>query len=720
MSGSAIVQRARALATSAVGERRAISGSGDGSINAVLEHAADCASILAGIDADDGAIAAAWLYGQADAIPLERIGAEFGADIARIVDGMRRVRRLGEIHGDQGRQRGNRDAELRLETLRRMLLALSVDVRVVLLRLASRLATLRRYARRHETPDPALCRETLDVLAPLANRLGIWVLKWQLEDLAFRFLEPKAYHDLARAVEHKRADRERLIATSIERLAQAFRSAGIEAEVLGRPKHLYSLVSKMRSKNLRIDQVHDLHALRAIVADVPVCYQALDVVHALWTPVAGEYDDYISAPKGNGYQSLHTVVTRDDGARLEVQIRTREMDEAAEYGDASHWRYKEGIAGTGKDGFARRIGWLRQLLAWQRDIGLSIGAATADGQPDPTVYAMTPQGQVIALPMGATPIDFAYAIHTELGHRCRGARVDGVMVPLSRPLLTGQTVEIILARGQERLAAGPSRDWLNPELGYLASTRARTKVRQWFAAHDASGESPASASSAVGAASLLPTGATMVSVAGAPSGDARFGGRSLNSPADAGSPLAGETRAGRRRRRDRVDSQVLIEGVGSLMTQLARCCRPIPPDPIAGYVTRGSGVTVHRRECGVWQQLRANVPERVVNASWALPAASAPTPAGRASRRRPAGGSNGGGFRYPVDLEVVGPAGEGLLQDIAELLARDRISLLAATRSDRGDTGQLRMTVELDGALGLPELLARIQRLPGVVMARRR
>ncbi|MGN6457263.1 MAG: RelA/SpoT family protein, partial [Achromobacter mucicolens] len=422
------------------------------------------------------------------------IAAAFGTEVARLVQGAYALLRLGVV----ARQASDAAAVSgsQKEMQRKMLLAMAADLRIVLMRLASRLRTLRWHAETKAPCSPDFARETLDLYAPLANRLGIWQIKWEMEDLSFRFLEPEKYKHIARLLEEKRVEREAFIAGAIARLQQALANSGIQAVVSGRPKHIYSIWNKMRVKRLDFSQMYDLRALRVIVDDVRACYTALGMVHEMWTPLSEEFDDYISRPKPNGYRSLHTVVTDDDGRPFEVQIRTREMHQFAEYGMAAHWRYKEAGAKGGQvaasSEYDRQLAWMRQLLAWNSEVeggadtppepakpasgraaaGKSRGAVAAPAHTDERIYVLTPQARVIELPAGATPVDFAYHLHTDLGHRCRGARVDGQMVPLQTHLSTGQTVEIISAK-----SGGPSRDWLNPQLGFLASPRARAKVR---------------------------------------------------------------------------------------------------------------------------------------------------------------------------------------------------------------------------------------------------
>ena len=436
-----------------------------------IAHADGITSIVATLRPDPDLLSAAQLFGIYDVLrdPDDWLRSRFGPTVAQLVADLRQLMRLSELTRAREEARG-RDPGDQAEALRRMLLAMANDLRVVLLRLASRLQTLRYYALSKRVGAEPFARETLELYAPLANRLGIWQIKWELEDLSFRFLEPETYKAVARMLDEKRAERESFIDSALARLRAMVADAGLRAEISGRPKHIYSIWNKMRTKDLAFEQVYDVRGLRVIVDEVAQCYQVLALVHSEWNPVESEYDDYIARPKPNGYQSLHTVVGDDVGRTLEVQIRTRRMHEHAELGVAAHWRYKEG--GKGRDDDELRVAWLRQLLAWRAEVDAPLASGPAREE---RIYVLTPQARVIELPAGGTPIDFAYHIHSELGHRCRGARVNGIMVPLSTPLATGQTVEIVSAK-----TGGPSRDWLNPELGYLHSARSRAKVRQWF------------------------------------------------------------------------------------------------------------------------------------------------------------------------------------------------------------------------------------------------
>ncbi|MBU6270593.1 MAG: bifunctional (p)ppGpp synthetase/guanosine-3',5'-bis(diphosphate) 3'-pyrophosphohydrolase [Betaproteobacteria bacterium] len=703
-----------------------------------IDHAQGMVAILRELQADEPTVVAAVLAAGGAAISAERVKARFEADVATLVEGMRQVLRLREItRGPQGASQADPE---RAESLRRMLLAMAVDIRVVILRLASRLQTLRWHAASRQPPTEAVCAETLEVLAPLANRLGLWQLKWELEDLAFRFQSPDIYRDLARQLEAKRHEREAFVADAIGLLRELLAAGGLAAEVSGRPKHLHSIWTKMRGKRLALEQVHDLRGVRVIVADVRDCYAALALIHARFTPVHSEFDDYIARPKPNGYQSLHTVVLADDGRSLEVQIRTREMHRFAEYGVASHWRYKERAAGQGgaaRAGSAQdeRIAWMRQLLAWQRELGERLGAPPAEGAPPlagppgparaapERIYVLTPQARVIELPAGSTPVDFAYQLHSTLGHRCRGARVDGQLVPLNTVLANGQTVEILTARpgaGSE----GPSRDWLNPQLGYVRSSRARHKVRQWFHALDLErdvangrekvervlareGRTALSFDELAARLGQSDPQTLFVAVAREEIGP-RLLEEAVRGPASppletdpAAAALAAAAQRARSRPRAGGDG-VLVMGVDLLLTQVARCCRPVPPDPICGFVTRGRGVSVHRAGCASFAQMARRAPERVLAVDWGEPA--------RADERR----------GYEVDLRVVAADRQGLLRDVSEVFARDRLNVTAVRTRSRADTAHMEFTVEVPDAAALNRALASLRAVAGVSEASRR
>ncbi|MCB1997139.1 MAG: bifunctional (p)ppGpp synthetase/guanosine-3',5'-bis(diphosphate) 3'-pyrophosphohydrolase, partial [Rhodoferax sp.] len=601
--GAGALARARAFAEPLLAGRALDSGED------AWNHAQGVADVLTAIGAPPGVQAAAYLVYAGDWLtqPEEVVGKAFGASYAALVAGTRKLVQL---------QRAAREAQLpeaqqqqQIERVRKMLLAFSRDLRVVLLRLASRLQTLRWHAATRQPCQPELAREALQVFAPLANRLGIWQIKWEMEDLAFRFLQPEDYHRLARQLDEKRTQREAAVESARAALADLLVRSGVQAEVVGRPKHLYSIWKKMQGKHLQLSQVFDLSALRVVVDDVPACYTALARVHERWRPLPDEFDDYIARPKPNGYQSLHTVVRLDDDRVVEVQIRTRQMHEHAEYGVAAHWAYKEAgtrgyagvtAAGVDEERIAEaRKAVLRQLLAWERDLSEpgATGTAAAEGR----IYVFTPQAAIIELPEGGTPVDFAYHLHSDLGHRCRGARVDGALVPLNKPLTSGQTVDLVVAKD-----GAPSRDWLNPELGYLKSARSRAKVRAWFNAEQ-QGQTIARGRELVEkllqregrTAVKLDALADQLGFKGADAlfevvGKDEFSLRHIEQLLRPAEPVHDDDAPLPLKRSRSTAGGVLVVGVDSLMTSLARCCRPVPPDPIAGFVTRGKGVAIHR------------------------------------------------------------------------------------------------------------------------------
>lgn len=670
------------------------------------------------------------------------LGPQAAVTLAELQDSSIRLLSLTLVPPDPAIPAGRHQAE----TLRRMTMAMARDVRVVMVRLASGLQTLRRLvagglAGLPESQGPA--NEALAILAPLANRLGLFRLKWEMEDLAFRCSQPQVYHALARQLEAKRAERERFVAATATELARLLGARGIDARVTGRPKHLYSIHAKLQNKQLTLDRLHDLRAVRVLVTSLADCYAALDVVHQRWEPQSAEFDDYIARPKPNGYQSLHTVVRADDGQTLEVQIRTHEMHAQAEYGIAAHWRYKERIgphaanasaAGTGAGMVdqAARLAWLRQLLAWQQEVDVRLGTEEARTTDDSRIFVMTPQGRVIELPAGATPIDFAYHVHSSLGHVCRGAKVDGRMVSLNTALANGQVVDITAARGAGPGAGapGPSRDWLNPALGFLRSPRARSKVRQWFNAQDRDSELAAGRERVEKA--LAREGRTSLSLdelavrLGQPSAAAMFaevaretiGARALEdairsptagsgnppsrSPEELALPL-GDARGGTRSDTKSAGNAVLVVGVDFLLTQLARCCHPAPPDPIIGFVTRGKGVTIHREGCVSFRHLSQRAPERILPASWG-------------EWDRPARSKRGPPIqrRYPVGLQVHAIDRPGLLRDMTEVLARERVNLLSVRSNTRGDLARFNFVVEVASTTALERVLSILRETPGV------
>ncbi|WP_028204253.1 RelA/SpoT family protein [Paraburkholderia nodosa] len=705
----------------------------------LVEHAQGTAFIVSRLNVDPPAVLAAALFNLAPHLddPEGALEARFGAEVAKLVFDVRKLLRLGTVslraaqHAVPEAGRESRDAQAarraQVESLRKMLLAFAQDIRVVLIRLASRLQSLRFYAAAKITPAPGIAHETLEIYAPLANRLGIWQLKWELEDLAFRFQEPDTYKRIAKLLDEKRVERESYVSEAIARLQSELAAAHIQAEVSGRPKHIYSIWKKMRGKEIDFSELYDVRAFRVIVPDIKDCYTVLGIVHNLWQPVPREFDDYISRPKPNGYRSLHTVVIGDDGRAFEVQIRTQEMHQFAEYGVAAHWRYKEaGAKGYGgqfsaSSSYDEKIAWLRQLLAWKDDVSdgrqswEQLRQATLD---DDHIYVLTPQARVIALPQGATPLDFAYHLHSELGHRCRGARADGAMVPLNTQLRNGQTVEIVSVK-----EGGPSRDWLNPQLGYLQSPRARQKVRAWFNAIEA--EENIANGRAMVEKTLQREGRTSVSL------DQLAAKLGFKSPDDLFSVVGKEEfslrnvehalhdaptaepeeetpeqltkRASGTNVAHGGSSGVLVVGVDALLTQLARCCRPAPPDAISGFVTRGKGMSIHRSDCPTFLRMANRAPERVLHTTW-----SADVMGGR------------GQSVYPVDISIEATDRQGLLRDISEVFAREKMNVIGVKTQSRRNAAYMQFTVEVSNSAQIQRACALLGEVGGVQRASRR
>jgi GTP pyrophosphokinase len=695
----AALRRAIELAAAIYGQEKLPGG------ESVLSHALQSALILSHLRLDWETLAATVLqtsprFGDY----AERLKAEFGSGVVDLLDGVARMSEIQAIAGELPAKREEKAAQL--EGLRKMLLAMVQDIRVVLVALASRSHALRyALAQRDRTDLPRLARETLDIFAPLANRLGVWQLKWEMEDLAFRALEPELYKRIVRLLHERRTDREVYIGQVIALLQRELSDAGIRAEVTGRPKHIYSIYKKMGRKEVDFQELHDVRAVRVLVDDIKDCYGALGIVHNLLRPIPKEFDDYIAKPKGNDYRSLHTAVIGPEGKAVEVQIRTFDMHQHAELGVAAHWRYKEG--GKADSGYDNKIAWLRQILAWKDEVPdageLALQFKTELFQD--TVYVLTPQGKVVDLPKGATPIDFAYAVHTELGHRCRGARVDGAMVPLNFPLANGQRVEIVAAK-----EGGPSRDWLNLGLGYLRSGRARAKVRQWFKNQNL--EASLSQGRTVVERELQRLGLSSYNLEKlaeklnfhkpeelfAAVGRGEIVSRQIQNalrehlaPPSApqpelplARPLAPATGKG-----------ILIVGLDKLLTVLAKCCKPAPPDPIIGFVTRGRGVMVHRQSCSNVRLLNR---ERLIEAGW---------------------GEQSGGL-YPIDIIISAADRQGLLRDISEVFSRERINVTAAQTLSQGPTARMQFTLEIDDVHHLGAVLKQIRDVSGVISVARK
>jgi GTP pyrophosphokinase len=688
----------------------------------LFTHVLGVADTLAELKLDADALAAALLcpvFAESSA-HAQAVREKFGPAVADLAEGVVRMAQIGALskHGAHATKPQQQAAQL--ESLRKMLLAMVQDVRVVLIKLADHLQGLRQLVRSEEDETRRAAAElTRDIFAPLANRLGVWHVKWELEDLAFRILQPSTYKDIARLLDEKRLDRERYIEAVIARLKGELARAGIAAEVSGRPKHIFSIYNKMQRKGVGFDALHDVRAVRVLVEDVKDCYAALGLVHHLWSPIPKEFDDYIAKPKTNQYRSLHTAVIGPEGKAVEVQIRTHEMHQHSELGIAAHWRYKENgpradaghsryKEGARRDhGYDEKIAWLRQVLEWKDEVreGGAIGELGEEfrtGLFADTVYVLTPQGRVIDLPKGSTPIDFAYHVHTELGHRCRGAKVDGAIVPLNTPLYNGQRVEILTAK-----QGGPSRDWLNPTLGFVRSHGARSKVRQWFNRQNL--EADIAHGRALLDKELQRHGATAVNLDKL-AVDMGFEG--LNdllvdlARGDVGPKQLHDALAPKvepeapaepfaRKSRSTGKGSVLIVGVDKLLTLTAKCCKPAPPDRIVGFVTRGRGVSVHRADCANVKRLDS---DRRVAAEW-----------GEAA-----------GATFPVDVALEALDRTGLLRDISDVLTRERINVTATATQTTGHVARMRFTLEVENVDQLLRVLTLVRDVKGVLSAERR
>ncbi|WP_213954324.1 MULTISPECIES: bifunctional (p)ppGpp synthetase/guanosine-3',5'-bis(diphosphate) 3'-pyrophosphohydrolase [unclassified Variovorax] len=709
-----MLARARAFAEPLIADETLDTGEN------TMAHADAVAAIVAAMGGSEAMQAASYLVYSCQHLnrPLEVIAKVFGDNFAALAVETTKLVHVQKQTRSAAVGAHTDGASNQTENVRKMLLAFSRDLRVVMLRLASRLQTLRYAAASKRPVAESVARESLQVFAPLANRLGIWQVKWEIEDLSFRFLEPETYKLIARLLDEKRREREGYVEQLRLRLEADLQSQGVPAKVQGRPKNIFSIVKKMRGKSLDFAQVFDILALRVVVKDVKDCYAALAWVHSHFQPIDAEFDDYIARPKANGYQSLHTVVREVvdgvAGKPIEIQIRTEEMHDHAEHGVAAHWAYKEagpkGYVGVWAGGeYDAKIAVLRQLLAWERDLS---GGQQGQGLFDDRIYVLTPDAAIVELPQGATAVDFAYTVHTSLGHRCRGARIDGAMVPLNTPLQNGQTVEIIAAK-----EGGPSRDWLNAELGYLASHRARAKVRAWFNAQ-VTHETVARGREAVEKL-LQREGKTALKLEDLASrlgfksadhlfevvGKDEFSLRTIETllrpPEPPPSPDDGVQIRKPRANEKAVQGGVLVVGVSSLMTQLAKCCRPAPPDAISGFVTRGHGVSIHRSDCSNFRTMRTQNPERVIEVEW--------------------GAKKGEeGAVYAVDVAVEASDRQGLLRDISEVFAREKMNVIGVQTQSIKGTAWMTFTVEIPDAARLAQVLGVVGMVDGVRHARRR
>jgi GTP pyrophosphokinase len=694
-----LLRRAFDLASQAHANQKRASG------EPYIQHCLAVAQMLAELHLDTATLAAALMHDTLEdtSVTYEELEGEFGGEIAKLVDG---VTKLGQIDQLSGMSERNIREDAKAESLRKMFLAMVDDVRVVLIKLADRLHNMRTLSSLPEYKRKRIARETLEIFAPLANRLGIWQMKWELEDLSLRHLEPETYKEIATLIDERRPNRERYITEVVSRVREELGKAGVKAEVSGRPKHIYSIYRKMKRKGVDFDQIYDVSGVRVLAESVRDCYTALGVIHSMWRPIPGEFDDYIATPKDNMYRSLHTAVVGPEGKPLEAQIRTYEMHYTAELGIAAHWRYKEGQKQDPV--FDNKIAWLRQLMEWRQEVTDArefIDSLKTDVFQD-RVYTFTPRGDIIDLPTGSTPIDFAYHIHTEVGHRCRGAKVDGKLVGLDYQLRNGDQVEILTAK-----RGGPSRDWLNPHLGYVKTSRARSKIRQWFKRQNRDenivqgrevlerelkrlGLDETPFDQIAKKFNLDKVDDLMAAIGAGDINAHQIAGRALELmqpeeetleiPPARVTPTAPAT-------------GIRVRGVGDLLTNLAHCCNPLPGDDIVGYITRGRGVTIHRQDCP--NILRMNDRERLIEVDWGPEITET----------------------YPVDVRVEAYDRQGLLRDIASVVADEAINLSAANVMTRKKDHMATMVVTLEIADidQLSRVLARIERLPNVLEARR-
>ncbi|MCX7976095.1 MAG: bifunctional (p)ppGpp synthetase/guanosine-3',5'-bis(diphosphate) 3'-pyrophosphohydrolase [Bellilinea sp.] len=687
-----------------------------------VSHCLAVAAILAEMQVPPAVVIAGLLHDTVEdtIVTLDDIRREFGDEVARLVDGVTKLTNLPRVsRGDQHRDKTiadedllpeplettsrSRRKDLTNETLRKVFLAMGDDIRVVLIKLADRLHNMRTLGYMPEEKRKRIAQQTLDIFAPLANRLGIWQIKWELEDLAFRYVNPEKYREIAENLAERRQDRERQIQQIIQRMQTILRENGIKAEISGRPKHIYSIYKKMVEKGKTFEMVRDLRAVRCIVKDIPACYAALGVIHTHWRPIPQEFDDYIAAPKDNFYQSLHTAVIYDDGKPLEVQIRTMEMHQNAEYGIAAHWRYKE--RGPKDELYEQRINWLRKLMEWRQEIEDAqefVEGMKSDVFQD-RVYVFTPRGDIIDLPAGSTPIDFAYHVHTEIGNRCRGAKVNGKLVTLDYTLKTGDQVEILTAK-----QGGPSRDWLNPSLGLVKTQRARSKIRAWFKKQDR--EQNLTQGKAMFEKELRRLGITDVDVeklaqdfdfknsddlfVAIGCGDIGLG-RVINRISDENAKKDPFIFTLHQPKESKPSGNgVTVLGIKGLLTTFARCCNPAPGDEIVGYITRGRGATIHRQDCP--NVLRLKERERIVKVTWGEPHQT-----------------------YPVHVLVKAYDRQGLMNDISMIMSNEEVNLLDIDLKVTQNLASIHMVVEVSDIHQLSRVLTRIENLPNVLEAHR-
>ncbi|MGH1410176.1 MAG: GTP diphosphokinase [Aeromonas sp.] len=686
----------------------------------LLVRGIEMVGILLMLSMDIGTLKAAIIYPfvEAGLISQERMDEDFGPKIAKLVEGvleMEAIRSLQTLHRSE-------TSPEQVDNVRRMLLAMVEDVRAVVIKLAERIACLREAKKADEETRVLMAQEITNIYAPLANRLGIGQLKWELEDLAFRYLHPETYKQIAKQLDEKRLDRERYIQEFVRSLRDALKEAGVEAEVYGRPKHIYSIWRKMQKKHLEFNELFDVRAVRVVTKRLQDCYAALGIVHTHFHHIPREFDDYVANPKPNGYQSIHTVVVGPEGKTVEIQIRTDQMHQDAELGVAAHWRYKEGQQAGGKaNTFEDKIEWLRKLLAWQEDLSES-GSLLEDLRSqvfEERVYVFTPKGDVIDLPAGATPLDFAYHVHSMIGHRCIGAKIDGRIVPFTYALQTGDQVEVITQK-----EPNPSRDWMNPNAGFLRSSRARAKVATWFRKLDRDKNIVAGrelfekeldrhnlSMSKIDKGNMLRRfnlESTDDLLAGIGSGDIRINQVLNYLDTCYNKPTAEEEdrrllekleQKANAPMRHKPKDHIVVEGVGNLMTHIARCCQPIPGDAIQGFITMGRGVSIHREDCEQLKELSRRNPERLIDAVW--------------------GENYSGG--YGLTIRIISNDRSGLLRDITTVLANEKINVMGVrSRSNvREQTAEIDMELEIYNINAFNRALAKLSQLNDVISAKR-
>ena len=703
-----IVHRAYEMAANAHALQKRQSG------EPYINHCVAVAAILAEMRMPAEVVAAGLLHDTVEdtSIRLDDLKKHFGVTVANLVDGVTKLDSLPRVsHSAESsaEQDSRRKRQSAIEAMRKTFLAMNDDVRVVLIKLADRLHNMRTLGFTSREKQNRIGQETLDIYAPLASRLGIWQIKWELEDLSFRYVNPEKYKEIADQLRYRRAAREDQILEIIAKLQHTLTQANIKVDITGRPKHIYSIYRKMVNKGKTFDMVRDVRGVRLIVPDLPSCYAALGLIHNLWRPIPGEFDDYIAAPKDNFYQSLHTAVIYDDGKPLEVQIRTPEMHQSSEYGIAAHWRYKEGHGGRRDQKYEQHVNWLRSMMEWRGDVQDAqefVDSMKSDVFED-RVYIFTPRGDIYDMPAGSTPVDFAYHVHTDIGHRCRGAKVDGKLVPLDYELKTGQQVEILTSK-----QGGPSRDWLNSSLNMVKTQRARSKIRIWFKRQDR--EQNLTQGRNILERELRRLGLTDVNLENLARqldfratddmfvelgcGDLSVN-RIINLIAEQELPTEDELVASAPKSDPDSTDAVSVVGLRGLLTAMGKCCNPMPGDPIVGYITRGRGATIHRQDCP--NILRTRERERLVKVSW-----------GEQMRT------------YPVPIKITAFDRQGLMSDISTLLNAEGVNIVDVNvRVDhdhvKADVADIRLTVEVKDIGQLSRMLTRIENLANVLDAQR-